>query len=235
MGRGKDSGLSGLKGVLIGMLLVLATACASSPPGTATVGGLAVPDTISSVQSGDMRIGPLDILEMRVFGVPDLNGSYQVDPSGQLKIPLIGQVDARGRTTFELAASIERSLAERFVKNPQVSIRVEQAFNEQLTVEGAVGRPGMYPVTGSMTLLRAIALSGGLSEAADKRRVIIFRQIDGQRKAGAFDLKGIRSGALPDPPVYGNDVIVVDGSGARQTYQEVLRSLPLIGLFVAVF
>lgn len=220
---------------LASLMLVLATACAGSPSNKMATTTLPVPDTTSFVQNGDLRIAPLDILEVRVFGVADLNGSYQVDPSGEIKIPLIGRVPAKGVTVFELADSIEKMLGQQYVKDPQVSVRVAEAYGEQITIEGAVGQPGMYPVRGAMTLLRAIALSGGLTETADKRRVIIFRQVDGERKAGAFDLVGIRSGAVPDPAVYGNDIIVVDGSDTKLTYLEVLRSLPLIGLFWAGF
>jgi polysaccharide export outer membrane protein len=222
---------AGFRALGAGVLLLLATACASSSktmPGAA----LTAPDIASPDRNGDLRIGPLDTLDVKVFGVQDLNGTYQVDPGGQVKIPLIGPVEAKGLTTFELADSIEQMLSERFIKNPQVNIRVAQPYGQQLTVEGSVGRPGMYPVTGEMTLLKAIALSGGLLDTADKRRVVIFRQINGERKAGAFNMEGIRSGEQPDPPVYGNDIIVVDGSDAKATYMEVLRTIPLVGFFM---
>lgn len=215
-----------------GVALMLAAACASPKGATVPGSALTAPDISASSQNEDLRIAPLDLLDVRVFGVQELNGAYQVDPSGEVKLPLIGPIQAKGLTTFELADSMENLLGERFIKNPQVSIRVQQAFGDQLTVEGAVGSPGMYPARDGMTLLRAIAISGGLTETADKRRVVIFRQIDGKRKAGAFDLQAIRSGAQPDPVVYGNDLIVVDGSDAKLTYLEALRSLPLLGLFM---
>lgn len=222
----------GFRALGAGVLLLLAAACAPTRGSTVPGASLTAPDVAAYSQNEDLRIAPLDLLEVRVFGVDTLNGAYQVDPEGQVKLPLVGPIDAQGLTTFELADAMERLLGERFIKNPQVSVRVQQAFGGQLTVEGAVGSPGMYPVRDGMTLLRAIALAGGLTETADKRRVVVFREIDGNRKAGAFDLEAIRGGAQPDPVVYGNDLIVVDGSDAKLTYLEALRSLPLIGLFM---
>ena len=85
--------------------------------------------------------------------------------------------------------------------------------------------------TVTRTLLQAIALSGGPSDNANTRRVVVFRQIEGKRHAAGFDLKEIRQGNAEDPIVYANDIIVVDGSEARRTYGEFLRSVPLLALF----
>ena len=208
--------------------------CQSAPSPVAGVsqGGLSVPDSTSSLTSGDLRVAPLDVLEIKVFGVPDLDGPYQVDPEGLIKIPLIGAVRAKGYTIFELAQIIEAKLGEGFLQDPQVSIRVTESFGRQITVEGAVEKPGMYPVKGDISLLQALAVSGGPTEAADERRVAIFRTIEGARKAAVFDLVSIREGKAEDPPVFGNDIIVVDGSATRSMYQEFLRAIPFLGLFV---
>lgn len=208
--------------------------CAASPrPQAASQStvGLSTPDTTSIVRSNDLRIAPLDILEVRVFGVEQLNGTYQVDPGGEIKMPLVGVTKAEGLTIFDLAANLETRLAT-FVRDPQVSIRISEAYGQELTVEGAVGKPGVYPVRGSMTLLQALAVSGGPTEVADKRRVLVFRTIEGQKRAAAFDLEAIRRGNASDPPVYGNDIIIVDGSETKASYRELLRAIPLIGLFV---
>jgi polysaccharide export outer membrane protein len=81
--------------------------------------------------------------------------------------------------------------------------------------------------------LQAVAISGGPTRGANTNRVVIFRSIDGKRMAAAFDLLKIRAGEGEDPAVFGNDVIVMDGSGLRATYDDFIRSIPLIGLFVA--
>lgn len=193
---------------------------------------LSVPDTTLPVQSGDVRIGPMDLLEISVFGAPDLDNSYQVDFEGKLKLPLIGSVPAAGYTASQLATDLERRLAENYLQDPDVTVRIMETRKRYMTVDGSVAKPGMYPVEGQLTLLQAIALSGGPTDNANPRRVVIFRQIDGQRNAAGFDLREIRKGNAPDPLVYANDIVVVDGSEARRTYGDLLRTVPLLALFV---
>ena len=192
---------------------------------------LPMPDTTTLVRSNDMRVAPLDVLEVRVFGVEGLNGEYQVDPAGEMKLPLVGVQMAKGLTIFELAAALEKRLST-YVREPQVSIRVKEAYGQQFTVEGAVAKPGVYPIRGDMTLLQALAISGGPTEVADKRRVLVFRTIEKERRVAAFDVGEIRKGQAKDPTIYGNDVIVVDGSQTMTGYRELLRAIPLLGLFI---
>jgi polysaccharide export outer membrane protein len=218
-------------GVVVLVALALAS-CQSAPPPRAPSAALSVPDSTSSLRSGDLRVAPFDVLEIKVFGVSDLDGPYQVDPEGMIKIPLIGGVNAKGYTIFELARIIEGKLGESFLQDPQVSVRVSEAFGRQITVEGSVEKPGIYPVKGDITLLQALAVSGGTNECADERRVAIFRTIEGARQAAVFDVRAIREGKAEDPQVFGNDIIVVDGSTTRTAYQEFLRAIPFIGLFV---
>jgi polysaccharide export outer membrane protein len=218
--------------ILVVACVLEVSACQAGPSSNAGGSSLSVPDTTSSLTSGDLRVAPLDVLEIKVFGVPDLDGPYQVDPEGLIKVPLIGAVTAKGYTIFELAQIIETKLGESFLQDPQVSIRVTESFGRQITVEGAVEKPGMYPVKGDISLLQALAVSGGPADTADERRVAIFRTIEGVRKAAVFDIVSIREGKAEDPPVFGNDIIVVDGSATRTAYQEFLRAIPFLGLFV---
>jgi polysaccharide biosynthesis/export protein len=86
-------------------------------------------------------------------------------------------------------------------------------------------------VQGSTTLMRAVALARGLSGDANPSRVVVFRTVNGQRMAAAFDLTRIRRAQAEDPAVYGNDVVVVDGSRARALFRDVLSSIPILGIF----
>src|SRR5262249_49722282 len=149
------------------------------------------------------------------------------------KMPLIGVVKAKDMTVFELAADLERRLGETYLQNPQVSIRMSELYGQRITVDGAISKPGQIPVRDSLTLLQAIALSGDPTDSADPRRVVIFRTIEGKKEAAAFDLTKIRKGIDPDPPVYGNDLIVVDGSDLVKNYTNFLRAIPILGLFAA--
>ncbi|RIJ29202.1 polysaccharide biosynthesis/export family protein [Henriciella algicola] len=212
---------------------LMASACSSGSSANANMAqSLPVPDTTTIVQTGDVRIGPFDMLQIRVFGVDELDGDYQVDHLGRMKMPLIGEVEAKGLTAFELASNLERRLEDNYLQDADVSVTIEEKLREQVTVEGSVNNPGIFPVKGEIGLLQAVALAGGTSDLANPRKVVIFRQVEGQRVVAGYDLTAIRRGEADDPRVFGNDIIVVDGSEARRTYGDFLRAVPLLGLLI---
>lgn len=220
--------------------MVLLTACGSTEASRLPVetGNLAAPDSVEVNQEGTIRIQPLDQLEIKVFGVDQLDGLYQVDPEGRIRMPLLGIVEANGTTIFDLADYLEARLEERYLQNPLVTVSIVDSLGAQFVIEGAVGSPGLHSVRDGMTLLQAIAVSGGPTAEANPNAVLIFRTIEGERRVARYDLSQIRVGQSDDPTIYGNDLIMVDGQGdspAYGAYEEVLRSLPLVGLFIAVF
>ena len=91
--------------------------------------------------------------------------------------------------------------------------------------------PGIYPLTGTTTLLQAVALAGGLDPLAQRDGVVIFRQIEGKKMAAVFDLTRITDGTVDDPQIYGEDIIVVARSGTRSSLQELIKTAPLLTLF----
>jgi len=74
-------------------------------------------------------------------------------------------------------------------------------------------------------------MAKGTTEDANPHRVVIFRQINGQRQAAAFDLKSIRRGEMPDAEIFGNDIIVVDGSASKSAFKNIVSTVPLLALF----
>lgn len=229
------------KMMLGGLLLVamfVAGGCASSSSGalrsgtaravTATT-SLPAPDTTtaSGAYTGvpDYRIGALDLLQISVFQLEDLDREVRVNSSGMVSLPLIGAVAAGGRTVAELEKEIARRLSESYLQNPQVSVFVKEFTSQRVTVEGAVTKPGIFPITGKTSLLQAIAMSEGLTPLADAESVIVFRTIEGQRMAALFDLKAIRAGEAEDPLIYGDDIIVVDQSGPRTALKTITDTL----------
>ena len=223
--------MSFFRQLTLAILSVLAvTACATSSGSNESLASdLALPDSTSIAVTADTEISPLDVINIRVFGVADLSGDYQVGPDGQIKVPLIGTVEASGQSVMSLAMKLETMLGETYLIDPDVTISVDrQNSSQEITVEGSVNRPGIYPVRGDVSLLQAVALGGGLSDTANPKKVVIFRQIDGERRAAGFDLEAIRRGEADDPIIYGNDIVVVDGDEARETYGDVLRSVPLL-------
>lgn len=178
----------------------------------------------------DYRIGPSDLITVLVFRAPDLTADYRLDAGGNIMMPLAGKVDLTGMTSTEAAAAIARKLTGYYV-NPDVSIVLKEMVSQRITVIGAVNSPGVYPIPPGSSLLEAVATAKGLSGGANPRRVAIFRRIDGQRMAAAFDLEDIANARMEDPTVYASDIIVVDGSETRQLLRDVLTTIPILGLF----
>lgn len=173
-------------------------------------------------------IGPLDTIQVDVFNVPDLNREIQVDAGGRIAMPLIGTIDARGRTAEELARAIETALHGRGVRKPQVIINIKSSVSQVVTVDGQVVEPGLYPVTNQMTLLRVIASARGLSEYAREDDVVILRTVEGRRMAGLYNIDAIRRGAYDDPAVYANDIVIVGNSPQRRLFRDLVSLSPLI-------
>lgn len=180
----------------------------------------------------DYVVGPLDTVDITVFQEPDMTSKgLRVDAAGNIAMPLIGRVNASGRTTTELAEEIERRLGERFYVNPQVSVVVSSSVSQRVTVEGQVEEPGIYQIQGPTTLLDAIALAKGEGENAALNQVVVIRVIEGKRMAAAFDLERIRRGDDLDPAIFGKDVIVVGHSNRKQIWHDLLRAAPLLNAF----
>lgn len=173
-------------------------------------------------------IGPLDTIQIDVFNVPDLSREVQVDAGGQIAMPLIGTVDARGLTARELGQTIENALRGRYVRNPSVTVNIRSSVSQVVTMEGQVVEPGLYPVTNQMTLLRAIASAKGLSEFARQEDVVILRTVAGRKMAGLYNIEAIRRGAYDDPAIYANDVVVVGDSPARRRFRDLVSVSPLL-------
>jgi polysaccharide export outer membrane protein len=174
-------------------------------------------------------IGPFDKLTIDVFGIEDLSKKeIQTDASGRISFPLVGVVEAAGLTPGELAKAIEDRLRGRYVRNPQVTVNLEETVSQVITVDGQVSKPGLYPVIGQMTLMRAIATAGGASEFAKLEDVVIFRTVSGKKYAGLYNLKAIRRGNYPDPEVFSSDVVIVGDSAARRLFKDILQASPLL-------
>jgi polysaccharide export outer membrane protein len=185
----------------------------------------------SADSNDDYRIAPLDVVEISVFGVPELSRTVQVNSSGTINLPLIKEIHAGGRTMLELERDIAAELDKKYLQQPQVSVYVKEFNSQRITVDGAVKSPGIFPITGKTSLLQAVALSGGLNEVADPAGILVFRTLDGKRMGARFDLRQIRSGKQSDPMLQAGDIVMVDESSTRTTLRDVKDVMPLGGLF----
>ena len=127
-----------------------------------------------------------DKLRIVVFGQDGITNSYMVGADGQLNLPLVGTVPARGSTTSELASRISERLKQGYVREPHVSVEVE-AYRP-FFILGEVTTPGQYPYVANMTAETAIAIAGGFSPRADKRKVQLSRNVPGQPIRGDVPL-----------------------------------------------
>jgi polysaccharide export outer membrane protein len=191
-----------------------------------------LPDAPVALQTNETyHVGPGDELSVVVFRVPEMSGDVSVDMTGNFIMPLIGQVQAIGKTTDQLQTELTQRLGSKYLQNPEVRVAVKTASNQSVTIDGSVKQAGIYPITPSMTLLQVIALAKGTDADANPRRTVVFRKIGGQRQAASFDLTDIRRGKAPDPVIYGNDVIVVDGNQLRKNFRDTLSAVPLLSIF----
>lgn len=118
-----------------------------------------------------------DRLRIFVYGQPNLSRQYVVDHDGRIAVPLIGQVYARGKTTSELQGNIRARLGADYVKDPQVTVDIQQ--NRPFFILGEVRSAGQYPYVSGMTVETAIAIAGGYTERASDRKFRITRRVNG--------------------------------------------------------
>jgi len=215
--------------------LVVVSGCAAERGGSIPYATqpLAAPDVVRTpLLTEGYRINTGDKVAITVYRVEDLSREYRVDLSGNLAMPLIGNVAAFGRTTAEVRDEIARRLGERYLRNPDITVAVTESTNNNVTVEGGVRHAGVFPLTGQTTLLQSIAMAQGIDpDNGNPRRIAILRRVGGQRMAAAFDLVSIRDGTMQDPEIYPGDIVVVQSNTRRGIFQDILQTLPLVALF----
>ncbi len=169
----------------------------------------------------EYRFGPNDLFDVEIFEMENLKRTVRVNAAGMVSLPLIGSVTVAGLTPPEVEALIAARYSEKYLQNPQVSVFVKEFTSERITVEGAVGRPGMFPLTGSMTLLRVLALAGGFGPIANTSEVMVYRVNEKNvRQVAVFDIEKIRAGQSEDPAIKGDDLIVVQRDKTRALFKD---------------
>ncbi len=123
--------------------------------------------------SEDYRINPGDVIDIQVDRAPELSGMRRVTASGTIRMAFLGPVTAHGKTADELAGFISDSLSGRYLKNPRVTVTIEQINSHTFFIQGAVNRPGAYQIEGRPSLLTLITVAGGLAESHGSTAFII--------------------------------------------------------------
>lgn len=231
-----------LAGVLAGAATVLTLPVAAQAPAPGTVPAISATTEIQAVPSErsssvrieaveeEYRIGTQDLLEVQVLGIQDLRREARVNAKGMIGLPLIGAVRVAGLTSAEAEALIGGLYSKNYLQNPEVSVFVKEFTRQNVTIDGAVSKPGIYPLKGPTTLLQALASAGGQGSLTDLTDVVLFRMEENERRAIKFDVTRIRAAEAPDPLLQPGDLIVVNRSAARVAIRDSFLG-DLIGIF----
>lgn len=173
-----------------------------------------------SLGLGSMTIGGGDLLQVSVFGVPDMSQDVRVTNSGQIMLPLIGRVQVAGLTPEKLQALLERRYSEGgYLNNPQVSVFVKEWATQGISVLGEVEKPGIYPLLGSRRLFDALSAAGGVTDKAGNTVSITHRE-ETAPVVVTLPNDPTRLGEA-NVPVYPGDTVVISRAGVVYVVGEV--------------
>jgi polysaccharide export outer membrane protein len=157
------------------------------------------------------RIGPGDLIEIKVFEVDELNQTVRVSEDGSITLPLLGRVPVEGLTQEGAVQRITDLLQAKYVKNPQVTIFIKEYRNQQVSVIGAVEKAGSYEIVGRKNLLQIISMAGGFSDNRSDKIFILREGPDGVTSTIPIDLTDllVNGNQTLNIPIEPNDVISV--------------------------
>ena len=156
-------------------------------------------------------IGPDDVLAINVWKEPDVSRTVPVRSDGKISLPLIGELTAGGETPLQLEQEIAKRLAS-YISEPEVTVIVQDSKSQKINILGMVAKPGTYLLTGSTTVLDAIAMAGGFRDFAKQKSIYVLRQgSDGKQERMPFNYKEVIKGKNPDQNILleNGDYIIV--------------------------
>jgi len=164
-----------------------------------------------AVRPAERALGSEDLLEINVFEVPQLDRKVRISSMGTISLPLVGDIRAEGLTPGELERRIQSALAANYVKDPHVSIFVEEHGSKRVSVLGAVGKPGVYEMLGPRRLLQVLAQAGGLTEEAGGELYVIRRAGEEEVSQEVIDVVSLMTNKDPalDVEIRPGDVVTV--------------------------
>jgi len=166
--------------VLVTMVSVALTGMAHG--GGQKKGNAATPEASAPVTDAQYLIGREDILSIQVWREPELTRLVAVRADGKISLPLVGEVEAAGKTPLVVQSELTQ-LLDQYMKAPQVSVTVQDARSQRFSIIGEVMRPGSYPLVKPMTVLDALSLAGGFREFAKMEKMFVLRTApDGTRR-----------------------------------------------------
>jgi polysaccharide biosynthesis/export protein len=165
---------------------------AASPDTSVTTQNLNTPG--AKPHDDTFIIGVDDLLAVNVWKEPDITRSIPVRSDGMISLPLVGELQASGRTPHQLEVAISEKL-KNYISEPEVTVIVQEIRSQKFNILGQVARPGSYPLTNSTTVLDAIAIAGGFKDFAKQKNVYVLRQNpDGKETRFSFNYKDVIKG-----------------------------------------
>lgn len=158
----------------------------------------------AEAQEPDYRLQPEDVLQIAVYEQPDLDTIARISSTGEIAFPLLGKIKAAGLTVSELKDKIEKLLAEDYLVEPQVLIFIEKYRLKQVSVLGAVQKPGKYDMytERETTVLEAIAMAEGFSDVANVNGTRIIRNEEGQERTIPVKVTDITKKGMKEKDIF---------------------------------
>ena len=175
-----------------------------APPDTA-------PQRVDPTRRDSYIIGAEDVITVSVWKEPEMSHQVPVRPDGMISLPLLGDIKASGLTPLQLQDQLVTSM-KKYISDPQVTVIVNQVNSLNFNVVGEVLKPGYYPLTRRMTILDAIAISGGFRDFAKSKKIYVLRtQADGKQVKLPFNYKNVIKGKTPQQNIelQPHDTVVV--------------------------
>ena len=159
--------------------------------------------------NADYKLGPGDLIEIRVFGVPDFDQTLRISAGGTIKLPIIDPVVAAGLSAAELERKLITVLDKDVIKNPQVSVFVKEYRSQPVNVIGAVRAPGQFLIQQQLRLADVLSLAGGLQPNASDEAMIQRRTASGEDEIIRINLRDLleRGDLTLNAIVHGGDII----------------------------
>jgi len=160
---------------------------------------------------GSFHLQPGDRLEVTVYREEDLSGVYEIDPSGILAFPLLGEIDVNGLRMDELLDRLTWNL-KKYLINPHVTVSRAEGTIKSISVLGHVKEPDIFDYSPGITLMRVISQAGGFMRSSNKRKIRIVRTVDGTKEVFVVNANDIINGKQNDPRVEPGDMIFIPES-----------------------
>jgi polysaccharide export outer membrane protein len=208
--------LNALQALVLGFMVVIAGSqsgkCQAANDGS-QANSNGQPGSLASDKPHDEKfvIGNDDVLAISVWKEPDLTKSIPVRSDGKISLPLVGEIQAAGKTPIQLERDISEKL-KGFITAPEVTVIVQQVLSRKFNVLGQVAKPGAYPLTATTTIVDALATAGGLKDFAKKTGIYVLRKgPDGKQERLKFNYKDFLKGKNTEQniKVEPNDTIII--------------------------